>query len=514
VGAGATLDLSPPPLVARVLPRVGAIGWALAAITALAAVLRFVDLGHQGYWFDEANTAQLVHFSPGAMLGLIPHSESTPPLYYMVAWVWARVFGTGEAGLRSLSAVVGVATVPVMFAAGRQAISARAGLIAAAFAATNPLLIWYGQEARSYALLVLLASATLLAALWLAAEPRPRRACVWALSAVLALATHYYAVLIVVPLAVWLVVRHRRSRPVVAAVGAVAVCGLALVPLALSQQATGNGNWIAGATLGRRLSQIVPQFLAGFPAPGRGVLVPAAGVLAALALALAVWRGDARTRRVTLGFAVLALGGLALNLLIVAAGTDDVLTRNLLALWPPAALAVAVACAGLRVGGAGLTVGAVICAIGVSGAVAVDVDHDLQRPDWRLVAHAVGTRPVGGAPRLILVQHYRDLLPLSLYLPGLRWSHRGATVREFDVVSFTDPATAGFCWWGSACNLDPSAMQAGYRLAGFHVAWRRQLRRFTVLRLEASRPTRVTPREVARALTTTTLGRDELLVQR
>jgi hypothetical protein len=57
-------------------------------------------------------------------------------------------------------------------------------------------------------------------------------------------------------------------------------------------------------------------------------------------------------------------------------------------------------------------------------------------------------------------------------------------------------------------------MQASYRLAGFHAVWRRRLRRFTVLRLAASRPTRVTPGEVARALTTTTLRRDELLVQR
>jgi hypothetical protein len=386
--------------------------------------------------------------------------------------------------------------------------------VAAALAATNPLLIWYGQEARSYALLVLLASVSLLAALWLASDPRRGRAALWALSATLALATHYYAVLAVVPSAVWLLVRHRRSPPVVAGVGVVALCGLALVPLALSQQSTGNSNWIAGATLGRRLSQIVPQFLAGFPGPGRSVLVPVAGALAAGAVVIAVWRGDSRTQRWTLGFAGLAVGGVALNLLIVVVGPDDLLTRNLLGLWAPAALAVAVACAGLRVAGAGLVVCLVLCAIGVSGAIAVDVDRDLQRPDWRLVAGAIGRQPAGGTPRLILVQHYRDLLPLSLYLPGLRWSHRGATVREFDVVSFTDPATAGFCWWGSACNLDPSAMQAEYRLAGFHAVWRHHLERFTVLRLMADRPVRVTPREVSRTLRTTTLGRDELLVQR
>ena len=81
---------------------------AVAALTALAAVLRFTRIGHQGFWFDEANTALLVHFSPGKMLGLIPQTESTPPLYYCVAWIWARIFGYGEAALRSLSALAGV----------------------------------------------------------------------------------------------------------------------------------------------------------------------------------------------------------------------------------------------------------------------------------------------------------------------------------------------------------------------------------------------------------------------
>src|SRR5205814_9331921 len=121
----------------------------VAALTVLAAVLRFYRLGHQGLWFDEANTALLVHFSPGKMLGLVPQTESTPPLYYCVAWVWARIFGYGETGLRSLSAVAGVLTVPVVYSAARKLISTRAGLIVAALAACSPLLVWYSQEARS-----------------------------------------------------------------------------------------------------------------------------------------------------------------------------------------------------------------------------------------------------------------------------------------------------------------------------------------------------------------------------
>ena len=131
---------------------------AVAALTLLGATLRFARLGAQGFWFDEGNTALLVHLSPGRMLGLIPQSESTPPLYYCAAWVWARLFGFTEAGLRSLSAVAGVVAIPVAYATGRKLISKRVGVIAAALTACSPLLIWYSQEARSYSLLLALSA--------------------------------------------------------------------------------------------------------------------------------------------------------------------------------------------------------------------------------------------------------------------------------------------------------------------------------------------------------------------
>jgi hypothetical protein len=120
-----------------------------------------------------------------------------------------------------------------------------------------------------------------------------------------------------------------------------------------------------------------------------------------------------------------------------------------------------------------------------------------------------------GGGRAILVQHYRDLLPLSLYVPGLGFmSRHGATVSELDVVSFTSPPSGGFCWWGSACNLWPSRMQGSYHIRGFHTVWRRRALQFTILRLVPPHPLRVTPHEISRALHTTRYRNDELLIQR
>jgi mannosyltransferase len=492
---------------------------AVIGLTVAAALLRFWRLGHQGFWFDEGNTALLVQFSPGKMLGLIPQSESTPPLYYCVAWLWSRVFGHTEAGLRSLSAVYGVATLPVAYAAGAKLISRRAGVIACALTAFNPLLIWYSQEARSYEMLVFLSSAALVAFAYAREDPSPRRLAAWVVTSALALATHYYALLAIVPQAVWLLRGWYRHRGVQVAVGLVGFCGVALIPLALSQRHRGLANWIATTPLGHRFGQVWPNFVLGFGSPAWDVLKWVALAAAVLALALLVLRASGFERRGGLLALGLAVAGLLLNLLVIAGGVDDLITRNVLAIWMPAALAVAAGMAVPRPRWLGMAAALILCACGAVAAVGVATERRLERPDWRAVARVLGARPaasvLSGGGRVIFIQHYRDLLPLKLYMPGLKAStRRGATVSELDIVSFTSPPSDGFCWWGAGCNLWPSVMQASYAVRGFHAVWRRHALQFTVLRMVASHPVRVTPHEVARTLHTTHPWNDELLVQR
>ena len=139
-------------------------GSAVAALTILAAALRLYRIGHQGLWFDEAYTVMLVKLPFAKLLSTVPKTESTPYLYYLLAWVWTHIFGRGAADLRALSALVGTAVVPIGYlAAAKLTANRRAALIVAALATFNPLLIWYSQEARAYELLVLMSACTLLA---------------------------------------------------------------------------------------------------------------------------------------------------------------------------------------------------------------------------------------------------------------------------------------------------------------------------------------------------------------
>jgi hypothetical protein len=472
----------------------------VAALTIAAALLRFWGLGHQSFWYDEGLTVMEMHHSFGRMLGYLPLVESNPPLYASLAWAWVRIFSFSESGVRSLSAVAGVAVVPAMYGVGAKLLSRRAGLIAAALAAFNPLLVWYSQEARSYSLVVLFAALTWLAfACLLRRESSSRLLVVWALAASATLATHYYGVLAVAPQAAWLLVVHRRRRAAWLAVVAVAAVGGALLPLALAQENL--GHWISTYPLGRRLTQIPPQAVVGTGAPARDWLKIAGAVVLAVAAILLALRADGRERRAALFAGALAVIGFLLSLVLVLAGIDNLITRNVIVVLIPLIVLVAGGLGARRAGLLGLAGVATLCAIGLLATIGVAVDWKLQRPGWRGLARALDAHPPAGAGRAVLVQDDAGLYPLALYLPGLRFMKpRGTRVRELDVIA-AGGGTRGawFCWWGAACNLVPSQLDTSIHLRGFHSGGELHLRQFSVLRLVSKAPVRLTPGAVRRA---------------
>ncbi len=239
-------------------------GSAVAALTILAAALRLYRIGHQGLWFDEAYTVMLVKLPFAKLLSTVPKTESTPYLYYLLAWVWTHIFGRGASDLRALSALVGTAVVPIGYlATAKLTANRRAALIVAALATFNPLLIWYSQEARAYELLVLMSACTLLAFAYVREAPTRGRFAAWAVVCGLALATHYDAALVVVPEAIWLLVEYRHRLGAWLSVAFVAACGGGLLPLLIAQNNRHNTTWITKAPLNDRLGQILPQFFLG-----------------------------------------------------------------------------------------------------------------------------------------------------------------------------------------------------------------------------------------------------------
>jgi mannosyltransferase len=141
----------------------------LLLILALAAGLRFYQIGAQSLWSDEGNSAALATRSLLQIARDASH-DIHPPLYYWLLHLWTGVVGTSEIGLRSLSALLGVLLVLVIAHLGRSIHSKAVGLVAAFFAAISPFQVYYSQEARMYILLALEAATAVLLFWWLIAR--------------------------------------------------------------------------------------------------------------------------------------------------------------------------------------------------------------------------------------------------------------------------------------------------------------------------------------------------------
>jgi hypothetical protein len=457
-------------------PRVATPWPALGAIVVVAAVLRIATLRTQSIWFDEAATWDLVRRPFGELLSRLPDGESNPPLFYVLEWIWTRGFGDGEFGLRSLSALAGLLTVPVAYAVGQRASTARAGLAAASLVAVNPLLVWFSQEARSYALATLLSAVALLLFTYALEDRRGRVLAGWALAAALALATHYFTAFVLAPQAAWLLWRHPHRRGALAAVGAVALAGLALLPLLIAQ--SGNPYDIAGTSLALRLVQVPKQFLLGY----RGPLALAFGLIGAALVAAGAWLLVRRTPRRSRERALLlaALGGVAvaLPLLAALAGADYLNTRNLLPALVPLLVALAVGFAASNAPRLGMTLLVALCALSLSIVIVVASDPQYQRQDWQGLAQALGT---SDAPRAVVISPANGELALRYYRHDLRpMGAQGAAVKEVDVV-----AVAGSPDPGKAPQLPPLTGSA-LGVAGFGPALQARTRTYAVLRFPAT----------------------------
>jgi mannosyltransferase len=465
----------------------------VAGLTLLAALLRLTTLSQQSFWLDEGYTERLLHMSFGQMLRTVPKTESTPYLYYAVAWVWTRVFGFGEYGLRSLSALAGIAAVPVVYLAARWLAGRRAGAIAGLLVAVSPVMVWFSQEARSYSLATLLSALTVLCVVGYGRSHRSRWLIGWAASAALGLATHYFVAFVVLGELVWLWRTVPRDRRLAAAVGLVAVVGGALVPLAITQQQTGHTDYLSHSSLHTTLVQIPKQLLLGYASPDQKLTVLLAallllvGAVAPLALSAPV-RARAAWPLVTGVVAVLV------PVVLAVCGVDFLDTRNLLPALPPLMIAAGIGFAGWAELAAesrrpdwrtaGIWAAAALALVSLVAVLLVDNDSRYQRDDWRGVAHTLGQVT---AARVLLVDPASGEIPLQVYLPDLRALTAPVAVRELDVVVV--PANAQGGGIGTPPRMiGPQPAPAGFSLSGVTYA-----STYTVLRYTAPSPVPVSP---------------------
>jgi uncharacterized membrane protein len=453
---------------------------ALLALTVLAAALRLPFLEAQSLTYDETFTREIVALgSFGDLWSNIKATEATPPLGYLLGWLWCHLVGsTSDAAIRFVPAVAGVAVVPATFFAFRRFVGERVAMATAALAAVSPILVSYSLIARSYMVVVLLAVSSLWALGALAESFSTRRLGLWALACAACLWTHYYALFLVtgeIVVLLWLLPRMRVR--VIAASAFVGVAALPLLTL-LADQSDGRSDNIGSFSLADRVEQTVRMFGMGSNPPG--ALIEGIGLaLAAGGFVAGAWilgRGSRRLGRVPL---LLAVGVPLLSLLLDAVGLENhFFMRNLLPVWTCVAAVVAAGLVRLR--GVPLACYAVVCVVAV---LVVNTDWRYQNAaNWRAAAEAV---PPGRAPVLVY-PGFGDRVA-ERYLGGQR--SPGTVTRSLVVV--VEPGRAG------RRDLRPLPDFPRGGIPGFVLRGAEERDGMRVLRFSAPRPTPVNPAALA-----------------
>jgi mannosyltransferase len=208
------------------------LGAATVLVLVIGLVLRFWT--RSDLWLDEALTVDIARL-PLHQLPSYLRRDGAPPLFYVLLHFWMGIFGQSDLAVRSLSGVIGVVTVPLVWLAGRRLAGRNGAWAATLLLASSPFAVRYDTEARMYALVALLTVLGFLAIDRVLRRPRPGNLVALAVVTSLLLYTQYWALYLVATVFLWLAFEAWRGRPAWRlptrwAMGAMVVGGLTFIP--------------------------------------------------------------------------------------------------------------------------------------------------------------------------------------------------------------------------------------------------------------------------------------------
>lgn len=259
----------------------------------LAAGLTAYRLSTRSLWLDEGASIAIVSQHGAGLWQAIRHDGGNMLVYYLLLHVLVDWFGNAVGVVRAPSVVADAVTAGLTAVlAWRLVASRRVALSAGLLCALSLPLVFWGQDARGYALMVTLATGALLAfTVIVQSDGRvPRTATIaYVVLGLLSMYVSFYAGLILLAeLAVLPVFRHR-SRLII---GCLLLVAAGCVPLAVLALQRGSGQlfWVDPVTPAIVGQAGLVLISSGLPPNFHitAVTIAAAGVTIALALALGV----------------------------------------------------------------------------------------------------------------------------------------------------------------------------------------------------------------------------------
>jgi mannosyltransferase len=251
----------------------------LWATVALGAVLRLVALGYKSFWLDEIASVTITRLPDAAFRSMLWHEEGNMALYYVLLRPWLH-FGMNEASVRLLSALVGIASIPLMYALARLLVSEAGARLATLFFALNACAVAVAQEARGYSLLVLGVLLSTYLFVRLVERPSFALACAYGVVTGLVVYCHYFGMFIPAAQAISLLALPRGRRPWKHLAVAASIVALAALPVLwmIHIQDIGHITWVKSP------SWLELYHLGAYLAAGSGKVVGAVLLLLDLVL--------------------------------------------------------------------------------------------------------------------------------------------------------------------------------------------------------------------------------------
>lgn len=184
----------------------------LCGIAVLGTFLRLHALGGKSFWLDEIASVVLARSPREWFWRWLWTQEGNMALYYVMLRPWIQIH-LGEATVRLLSVLPGIASLPMMYLLGKRLFSRSVGLLASLFLAINSCAVVYSQEARSYSWLVLGVIVSTYLFVRLIDRPSYAIAGAYALAAGVTFYFHYFGLLVPLAHAVSLVALPKTRRP-------------------------------------------------------------------------------------------------------------------------------------------------------------------------------------------------------------------------------------------------------------------------------------------------------------
>ncbi len=234
------------------------------------AIVCLVDLNTRSLWLDEGSTFAIASQGGAALWHGISHDGGNMLAYYLLMHVVIGLFGDAAWVMRMPSVMASAATGALVAAIARRLFDDPRTTIAAGLLTVISLpLVFWGQDARGYALLVAFTCASFLALIAILQTPiryEPSRASVIAYVVTLVLAFYVgYDVALVIPAQVVLLLVFRERARVV--IGCLAVVAALCVPLAVMAASRGSGQlfWVTPLSLRILRQAAVTLLSAGLP---------------------------------------------------------------------------------------------------------------------------------------------------------------------------------------------------------------------------------------------------------